>query len=54
MQDTAFVNHCYTRPCLLSSSAKAVIIVVAAELTPGGKLLLVELVKNAVTDWGLL
>jgi putative endonuclease len=28
--------------------------VVAVEMTPGGKLLRVELIKNAVTDWGLL
>jgi putative endonuclease len=26
--------------------------VVAVEMTPGGKLLRVELIKNAVTDWG--
>jgi hypothetical protein len=38
----------------LSSSAKAVIIIVAVELTPGGKLLRVELIKNAVTGWELL
>ncbi len=28
--------------------------VVAVEMTSGGKLLRVELIKNAVTDWGLL
>jgi len=28
--------------------------VVAVEMTPGGKLLRVELIKNAVTGWGLL
>ena len=28
--------------------------VVAVEMTTGGKLLRVELIKNAVTDWGLL
>jgi len=27
--------------------------VVAVEMTSGGKLLRVELIKNAVTDWGL-
>ena len=51
-QNTESVNHCTAR--LLSSSAKAVIILVAVEMTPGGKLLRVDLIKNAVTDWGLL
>jgi hypothetical protein len=37
------------QPCLLSSLAKAIIILIAVEMAPGDELRRVELIKNAVT-----